>query len=791
MANLPIEGSSLRLDQVADLVEDHQPLIGDGMNAGGNGLLLVVEKLPNANTLKVTDDVLAALEALKPGLGGVQFDASVYQPAKYIRSAMGSVKGALMLAFVLVAVLLLALSGSWRAAVVGLVTIPLSLIAATLVLFYTGASLNVMLLAGLVIALGVVVDEGVVFTQHVLRRLRAGGAHSNEQAVKVASADSRRGHVFTTLVVLAAAAPLLFLVGGPGAFVKPLVMAYALAVLAAVVVAATVTPALTYMLLGSGRASAGESPVSAGLTALGDRFWGARSAAIGVAVLLAVGGLAVLATLRAPVAPWFKEHDLLIHWDALPGTSRAEMSRIMDRASAELRSVPGVQNVGGHVGRAINADQVVGIASGEIWVNVDPKADYEATIAAVQSIAQGYAGIDVDVMTFLGSRFGEYLSKVDEPIVVRMYGQRLDRLNEQAELVRESISGIPGIVDPRIHLETSEPVVEIEVNLEAARRFGVKPGDVRRSAAALLSGIEVGNLFEEQKLFEVVVWGQPGVRHSVEAIKALLVDAPNGGHVRLGDVADVRITDAPDLIQRENVARYVDVVADVSGRSVAAVSADVSARLTGTAFPLEYHAELLGGFARQSEAKTQLMIMTLGSVLAIGFLLHAALGSASLAFVFLVTLPIALAGCALAAFTTGSTLSIGSLAGFLTVFGLTVRQGFALLQRYSELRASGVAFGPALVAQGVRERSASILTTMLILTGAVLPFAIMGSAPGLEILGPMAIVILGGLVTSLLYTLCVLPALYARVGAMATAQDMDGLDDDKVDVAGEPQLQRS
>jgi len=792
MARLPVDGTSLRLDQVAELVEDHQPLIGDGLNGGGAGLLIVVEKLPGANALKVTDDVLAALDQLKPGLGGIEFDSNIYHPARYIRTAMANVGGALVLALILVTVLLFAFTWSWRAALVGLVTIPLSLIAAALVLFYTGATLNAMVVAGLVIAVALVVDDGMVFTQHLLQRLRANGTSSSEVAVTYASADARRSHVFTTLIVLVAAVPLLFLLAGPGAFVKPLVMAYALAVLASGLVAATVTPALACVLLGRKTSAPSESPLAAGLVAMSQKLAPAGSpVAIGVAVLAAVAGLAVLPTLRVPAAPEFKEHDLLVHWDAMPGTGHAEMSRVMERASTELRAVPGVLSVGAHVGRAINADQVVGMHSGEIWVNVDPKADYDKTVAAVTQISDSYPGIDGDVTTFLTSRFGEYLSKVDEPVVVRVYGQRLDMIEEQAAKVRETLAGIQGIVDPRIHEESSEPVVEIQVSLEKAKQYGVKPGDVRRSAAALLAGIEVGNLFEEQKLFEVVVWGQPGVRHSVESIRNLLVDTPGGRTVRLADVADVSIASSSDLIQRENVARYLDVVADVSGRSVPAVAADVEAKLLGMSFPLEYHAELMGGYARQQAGKTELLVVAGACVLAIGFLLHASLGSWVVALVLLLTLPLALAGCALAAFANGGTLSIGSLAGFLAVLGLTVRHAISLVTHYQDLRKKGGAFGQALIAGGVQDRAPAVIATMVVSAVAMLPFALRGSAPGLELLGPMAWVVLGGIVTSSIYTLSVVPALYARFGAAALAHDMEDLEADDTTVAGEPQLQRS
>jgi Cu/Ag efflux pump CusA len=790
MARLPIEGSNLRLDQVADLVEDHQPLIGDGMNAGQNGLLLVVEKLPGANTLEVTNDVLAALEALKPGLGGIEFDTNVYHPARYIRNAMGNVGGALVLALALVVLLLIAFTGDWRSAVVGLVTLPVSLVSAALVLYFTGATMNAMVIAGLVIAVGLVIDDSIMFTQNLLRRLRAGNGLSNERVVLDASADARRGHVFVAMIVLLAALPLVFLAAGPATFVKPLVAAYALAVLASGLVSATVAPALAYMLLGKHPHAPSESPLGSALRGAATLLsTGARGPAIAVAVLATVAGIAMLPMLRVPAAPTFKEHDLLVHFDAQPGTSHAEMSRVMERASAELRGVAGVKSVGGHVGRAILADQVVGMHSGDLWVSVDPKANYQQTVAKVNEIVQGYPGIDGDVMTFLTERFGEYLTKVDEPIVVRLYGQRLDVLQREADKVMESIRGVRGISDPRMHYEPSEPVVEIEVDLERAKAFAVKPGDVRRSASALLSGIEVGNLFEEQKLFEVVVWGEADVRHSVEAIRDLLVDRPEGGHVRLGDVADVRIVNSPDLIQRENVARYLDVVADVNGRSVKEVSAEVESRLHAMSFPIEYHAELKGGYDQQQAAKTQLWIVTIAAVLGIGFLLHAALGSASLAGGVMLTLPLALAGSVIGAFLTGGNLSVGAFAGFLAVLGITIRQGVALIDRCMTLRRNGADFGPALVAQAVSDRASSGLCTVLLTAAAMLPFALQGSKPGLEVLGPMAWVILLGLTTSAVHTLSVVPALYLALGAKAAAHDTDDLED--VDIQGQPQLQRS
>jgi Cu/Ag efflux pump CusA len=792
LAKVSVEDSKLRLEQVANVIEDHQPLIGDGLNGGGAGLVLVVEKLPNANTLKVTDDVLAALGALKPGLGGMTFDTRVYHPASYIRSAMSGVSGALLGALALAGLLFLLVFSSWRAALVAVVTIPCGLIAAAMVLFYRGETFNVTILAGLMVALGVIVDDAIVFCRGVLRRMRE-GASSTTRAILDSSADMRRSMLFATFIVLLAALPFLFVAGPSGAFLKPMITSYVLSVLASMLIVITLAPALFLMLFGRSQVTGEETAfgswvrsTAGGLSPAVPRF-----AAV-LAVVLTLVAAALLPRLNLPTAPTFREHDLMVHWDAAPGTSRAEMNRLLERAAAEIRTVPGVRNVGGHVGRAILADQVVGISSGELWVNVDPKADYDATVAKLKEIVAGYPGIDGDVMTYLSSRFDEAMSPVDEPIRVRLYGQRLDVLEREAAKVRESIAGISGVTNPRVHEETTEPVVEIKVDLAAAERTGVKPGDVRRAAAALLAGIEVGNLFEEQKLFEVVVWGVPSVRHSLASVKNLLVDVPGGGYVRMGDVAEVNIVSAPAVIQRENVARYVDVVADVKGRPVAAVAADVNAKLLGTAFPLEYRAELLGGFATQQAARARVMWVALACALGILFVLQAAFGSWPMAFACLVTIPMALAGSVIAAWMNGTALSLTSLAGFLTVLAVTARQAILMVQHYRELRLkAGLPFGPELVARGARERAASVLSTALVTAAALLPFAAMGAKPGFEILGPMVSVILGGLATATIYSLSVLPALYAMFGTRAVGETLE--DDDletEIQQLTTPELQR-
>ena len=274
------------------------------------------------------------------------------------------------------------------------------------------------------------------------------------------------------------------------------------------------------------------------------------------------------------------------------------MNRITAQASDELRSIPGVESVGSHVGRAITGDAVVGINSGELWVSIDSGADYETTMAAIQGVVDGYPGLVREVQNYQPDRIGEVLAGPDEDMVVRVYGHELDVLRDKAQEVASIVAGVDGVVDAQAVFYPEQPQVEIEVDLAAAEKHGIKPGDVRRQATILLSGIQVGNLFEEQKVFDVVVWGVPELRDNLTNIGELMIDTPDGEQVALGDVADVRIAPAATVIERNEVSRYIDVNANVSGRRVDAVKADVESRLAGVNIPFEYHVEVINNSSR-------------------------------------------------------------------------------------------------------------------------------------------------------------------------------------------------
>jgi Cu/Ag efflux pump CusA len=369
------------------------------------------------------------------------------------------------------------------------------------------------------------------------------------------------------------------------------------------------------------------------------------------------------------------------------------------------------------------------------------------------------------VQTYQPDRTGEALTRAEHDIVVRVYGHDLGVLRDKAQEVSQALSGIGGIVDARAEPQAEEPQVEIEVDLAAAERYGIKPGDVRRQATTYLSGLQVGTLFEEQKVFEVVVWGVPEIRNSLTDIRELLIETP-GGSVPLGELAEVRIAPTPIIIKRNAVSRFVDVGVQVRGRNLGSVAADIEQHLQGVEFPFEYHAEVLGASAQRQAARQRMLGLILAVVIGIFLLLQAAYRSWRLAFVAILTLPMALVGGVLAALIGGGILSLGSLFGFLAVLGIAVRNGLVLITHLQHLEGhEGETFGPELVLRGARERLAPILMTALTTGLALLPFVLFGDIAGLEIVYPMAVVILGGLVTATLLDLFILPALYLRFGA--------------------------
>jgi CzcA family heavy metal efflux pump len=780
LAHIPIndrtksDGTSLRLGDVAQMVDGTWPMIGDAVINDGPGLLLIVEKFPWANSVEVTEGVESAIDEMRPGLPGIDIDTTIFRPATFVQVALDNLINSLLIGAFLVILVLVLFLWDWRIALISATIIPVTAVITLLVLAMIGTTLNVMVLAGLVIAIGAVVDDAIVDVENIVRRLRQarreGSTKPTEAIVLDASVEVRNAIINASLIEMTTLLPVFFMQGLSGAFFQPLAQAYVVATLVSPLVALTVTPALILILLSNAPVRERLSPIIPWLhrgydALLGWSIQRPRLAYGAVGVLLAAG-IVVWPMLGQELLPSFKERDFLMHWLTKPGTSHPEMVRISTRACQELRSIPGVRNCGSHIGQALLMDEVYGIYFGENWVSVDPAVDYDETLAKIQALVDGYPGLYRDVQTYLKERIREVLTGSSHPIVIRIYGQDLNVLRAKAAEVEERLAGIEGLTDLHVEFLLDIPQVEVEVDLARAQQYGLKPGDVRRAAAYLIAGEEAGDIHTANRTFDVNVWSKPATRHSLTSIYELPIDLPAGGQIAMSEVADVRMVPVPNAINREGLARRINVEAEVEGRDLGSVVNEVEAALQEIEFPLGYHPELVGEYAERQAASQRILIAGLVAAVVIFFLLRMSLGSWRLAAMSFLSLPMALVGGILAAlFFTGGVLSLGSLVGFLTILGIAARNGIMLISHYQHLEEfEGEPFGLGLIMRGARERIAPIMMTALTAGLALVPLAISGNLPGHEIEHPMAIVILGGLVTSTLVNLFIVPSLYLLFG---------------------------
>lgn len=765
------DGSPLTLGDLGDVVWDHLPMVGDAVINDGEGLMMIVEKLPWANTLDVSRGVEEAIDEMRPGLQGIEIDTTIFRPATFIETSIDNLTKSLLIGALLVVIVLLFFLYEWRVALISATIIPLSLMAALLVLNLRGVPINVMTLAGLAIAIGAVVDDAIVDVENVVRRLRRlrqeGSTKSTARIVMEASLEVRGAIIYASLIEIMALTPVFFLEGLSGAFFRPLATAYVVAGLVSPLIALTVTPALIYILLSNAPIDQRPSPIIPWLHRIYDRVLGrslrAPAISYGTAGAIVLAGIVVFPLLGQELLPSFKERDFLMHWITKPGTSQPEMWRITAESCRELMTIPGVRNCGSHIGQAKNADEPYGIYFTENWISVDPSVDYDKTLAAVQEVVDGYPGLVRDVQTYLKERIREVLTGSSDTVVIRIYGPDLHELDHKADEIRTALEGIPGIVDLKKELHMEQPQIEVEVDLAKAQAYGLKPGDVRRAASFLVQGEEIGDLFFGAKIYGVNVWTPLEARDSLTDIQNLWIDTPDGGRVRLSEVADVRIGGVPNVIAREDQSRKIDVSANVSGRDLGSVAADVEAAVRNIEFPLGYHAEVLGEFQEREAAQNRLLLAGSMAVIAIFFLLYTSFNNWRMTALTFFTLPWALVGGGLAAYLTSGIISLGSMVGLLTILGIATRNGIMMISHFQHLEEQeGEPFGLALVLRGARERIAPIMMTALTTGLALLPLVIAGDIPGQEIEYPMAIVILGGLITSTLLNLLVVPTLYLR-----------------------------
>jgi Cu/Ag efflux pump CusA len=779
LARVPIGDKPVRLGEVAKVVEDHPPLIGDAIVEGRPGLLLVIEKFPNADPQAVARGIDVALSELRQGLPGIDIDPFVYRTTSYITMSIANLKSVMLIAGGVLIVVLAGCFFSWRAVLISIVTILLAFVAAALVLYARGVTINVMVVAGFAIALVVIINDALQDIEVTLRRLHSSSLaeESTAELVVQGCIESRNSAIFVTSILGLAVVPLFLMSGTLGAFLGPLALSCLLALLCSTLVATLVAPTLYVLIL---RGATARKPTL--FEWLRDRYGAllsyvvaAPNAAPAIAGGLALIGIGTLPMLNWSPLPFLKEWEVRASWEAPPGTSLSEMRRVMTRAVKELRLVPGVRKVAAHIGRAVTGDQVVDVESAQFWISIDPRADYKATLGAVGEVVGGYPGLDANVQSYLSDRLSALFAPTRDPIVVRLKGPEREVLQRESDRVAKLLSGVAGIVNPHVERRVEVPQIQIKVDLAAAGRLGLKPGDVRRAAATAFAGLEVGNLFQQQKVFDVIVWSPAESRESITNIRELLLDTDQG-HVRLADVAEVRVVPSPKIIEREGVSRLVDIHASIAGRPIVSVADDVKRLLQNTSFPLEYHSILLGNYEEQQARHWWLAISGLGIAIGVYLVLQARWQSWSIASLLVFNMLMALVGGIVAVLIAGGTVSLGSLAGGLSVMGIALRNGVGSVDRYQQLeREAGGDTGAVL--RGANERLSSILIGIIGVGAAFIPLLFFGDIAGLELLQPMSVFVVGGLLATAIMDLFVVPGLclrFARLRPSSPATCMAG-----------------
>jgi multidrug efflux pump subunit AcrB len=743
------------LSQVATVAVGHQPLIGQGLVNGRQGLVLVIQKLPGASVTAVTAGIRRALGQLRPAMTGVTVNTSLFQPASYLASATGNVLLALIIAGILAVLALAGLVLSSRVPFIVLASMALSLVAATLILQVLGYSFSSLVLLGLVMALAVVVHDAVV--------REPGGSFTA-----------------ASLAALLTVVPIFVASGLTATFLHPMVLAFALAIGASMVVALTVAPALTAIVT----SSPGRAPRETAL-ALRIEIWAAaflrralRVPARPLAAATALGVLGVLGlslSLPAlhPSQPTFSDRSLVVSWTGAPGMSLPELDRISALASRELLAVPGVQNVAATLGRAVSSPQIANTNSGDLFVTIRPGANYDRTLAGIKSVVEGTPGMSGTVSTYENEVMAGVLTGAPRTETVRVYGPDLGVLSGLASHVRAVMATTGGLRQAHVITPVNQPTVNVEVNLTKALDQGLAPGDVRREAGTLVSGLTVGNFFEQQKVFDVVVWGDAQDRSSLASIQNMLIDNGFGGQVRLNDVASVTVSAEPTDIQHQAMSPYLDVTATLTGNA-RAVSALLSSRLSRMSLPLEYHAQILDT-GRTGSSPGSLLTYALAALLGIILVAQAVLDSWRLAMTVIAAAIVPAAAAASVLVAMGYSSSLSAAAGLLGVLALALRQAIGVAARIRGRRSSEG--GPPSSAALVGRAAGTALPTFassVVAAVLLVPFVAAGNAPGNELVRPAAVIILVGLAIATLVNLFVLPAVCLIIGV----RDIDSTTDE-------------
>lgn len=749
---------------------------GEGSANAKPAVVVGIQKQPGANTVALTRVIEESLDEIQRTLPeGMVIDRGLFRQSDFIETAVANVSEALRDGAFLVAVILFVFLVDWRATLISLAALPISLLAAVLALQAIGATINTMTLGGLTIAIGALVDDAIIDVENVVRRLRENRARPVDHRRPVldviyhASREIRGSIVFATLIVMLVFLPVLFLGGVEGRLLFPLGFSYLVAIFASLVVALTLTPALcAYLLARSPALSSGEGAV---VRWLKQRYRPLLLAALrrpGVVVTsaaaLVVLSVALFPFLGRTFLPEFNEGSLTISAVTLPGTSLAESDRLGQRVEQILLSFPEVVATDRRTGRAELDEHAQDVNASEIDARLElaghPK---EELLSALRRELSMVPGMVITIGQPISHRIDHMLSGTRASIAVKVFGDDLRELRTLAQRVREVVAGVDGAVDVSVEQQIDIPQLAIAFDRDRLARHGLRSGALAETIETVYAGKEVAQVVEGHRAYPLVVRYDDEQRADVDAIRTTLIDTPAGAKLPLHMLAEVRRGAGPNMISRENVQRKIVIMANVSGRDLGSVIDDIRRGVEERVrLPEGYHVVYGGQFESQEQAARTTALLGLLVVAGIFLLLFLAFGSTRLALLVMVNLPLAMIGGVLAVLAGGGVLSIGSLVGFITLFGIASRNGIMMISHYEHLRrVEGVGLAEA-VERGSLERLSPILMTALCTALALVPLVLAGSEPGNEIQAPMGVVILGGLLSSMALNMIVVPVLYAR-----------------------------
>jgi CzcA family heavy metal efflux pump len=789
-------GAPVYVKNVATVAEGAELKRGDGSINGKPAVVMTVQKQPNVNTVTLTREIDKALDDIEKTLPqDVKIHRDIFRQSHFIEASIHNVTEALLYGAALVAIVLFLFLMNLRTTLICLLSIPLSLILTGLVFRTFGFSINTMTLGGLAIAIGVIVDDSIVDVENIFRRLMENRHKpAPEPALRVvfkASSEVRNSIVFATFIIILAFVPLFALSGMEGRMFVPLGIAYIVSLLASLVVSLTVVPALCSFLLPSMRGGEEDSFLVRGLkraqTATLRRMMKHPYSVMTLALTLVVVAALVSTRLGREFLPSFNEGTFTIQAVTLPGTSLAESNRIGAKIEELLLEVSEVRSTARRTGRAELDEHAEGVNSSEIDVSLwtpelversqsegdSPKPQRirrkDQVMADIRKKLDQIPGVFYDVGQPLSHRLDHLLSGLRTQVAVKIFGPDLDVLRQTAERVRQEMTSVPGIVDLYVEQQVEIPQLKIALNRDACTRYGLRMEDAAEMLETALNGHVVSQVLDQQRTFDVMVRFASDARARPETIADALIDTPSGAKVPLSQLADVSESAGPNTINRENVQRRIVVQCNTAGRDLNSVIHDVQMKVDALQRSEDWHegyfVQYGGQFESQQQAQRQIMLLSIAVILGIGMMLFVALRSHRAALLVMADLPLAMVGGVLALFLTGTTLSVASLVGFITLLGIATRNGIMMISHYQHLmRAEGETFNEAMVLRGTRERLRPVLMTALVAALGMVPLALGAGQTGKEILQPLAVVILGGLMTSTLLDQIVTPTLFLKFG---------------------------